>query len=199
VENIKPTILSGKRDRILAAALQLFCENGFQNTSTANISKQAVVATGTLFLYFKSKDELINALYKEAKNALAVYLQHALPAQAPIEEKLRHFWQKAIAWSLENHYQFRFFAMFSNSPFISTLTREDAASAFQFTQDLVEQAMQEGRITAMDSSLFVALFSGQLNATVNFLNQHPRQENRQAVVDQAFEFFWKGIALPDQE
>lgn len=184
--------MSEKRDRIIAAALKLFCENGFQQTSTANISKEAGVATGTLFLYFKSKDELINALYKEAKSALAVYLLQDLPGQGPVAVKLRHFWQRYIAWALENPYHFRFFAMFSHSPFISNLTREEAASSFQFTQDLVEQAIREGSITVPDSNLFIALFSGQMNATVHYLMEHPRLNSRQAVIEQAFQIFWKG-------
>jgi AcrR family transcriptional regulator len=183
--------MSEKRDRLIAAALKLFCEKGFQNTSTANISRQAGVATGTLFLYFKSKDDLINALYKEAKSALAGYFRQDLPSQAPVEVQLRHFWQRYIDWAWENPYHFRFFAMFSHSPFISTLTREEAASSFSFTQDLVEQAIREG-ITALDSHLFIALFSGQMNAIVHYLMENPRLENKQAVMQQAFETFWKG-------
>jgi AcrR family transcriptional regulator len=186
--------MSEKRDRIIDAALKLFCENGFQNTSTANISKEAGVATGTLFLYFKSKDELINALYRESKNALALYFQLDLTAEAPIKNKLQHFWQKSMDWALENPYQFRFFNMYSNSPFISNLTKEEAASAFQFTQDLVEEAIKGGKIEAMDSNLFISLFSGQLNATVGYLTQNPKLKNKQAIIDQAFEFFWKGIS-----
>src|SRR5688572_2492236 len=118
--------MSEKRDRIIAAALKLFCENGFQNTSTANISKEAGVATGTLFVHFKSKDELINALYREIKQALAHYFQEDLDKEAPIGEQLFHFWQKAIDWAIDNPYQFRFFNMYSNSPFISSLTKEEA-------------------------------------------------------------------------
>ncbi|MFC5269157.1 TetR/AcrR family transcriptional regulator [Adhaeribacter terreus] len=186
--------MSGKRDSIIAAALKLFCENGFQNTSTANISKEAGVATGTLFLYFKSKDELINALYKEAKTELAAYFQQDLEAETTIENKLQHFWQKAIDWALDNPYHFRFFNMYSNSPFISNLTKEEAASTFQFTQDLVEEAIKAGSIEPINCNLFINLFSGQLNATVGFLTQNLNLENRQEIIDQAFAIFWKGIS-----
>ncbi|MBK0401534.1 TetR/AcrR family transcriptional regulator [Adhaeribacter sp. BT258] len=186
--------MSEKRARIIATALKLFCEKGFQNTSTATISKEAGVATGTLFLYFKSKDELINALYREAKNELAGFFQQDFPTEPSVENKLYHFWQKAISWALENPYQFRFFNMYSHSPFISSLTKEESASAFQFTLDFVEEAIEAGSLAPIDSGLFIALFSGQLNATVGFLTQNPQLTNRKAVTDQTFALFWKGIS-----
>jgi AcrR family transcriptional regulator len=186
--------MSEKRDNIIAAALKLFCENGFQNTSTANISKEAGVATGTLFVYFKSKDELINALYRETKQALAQYFQEDLDSEAPMREQLFHFWQKAIDWAIENPYQFRFFNMFSNSPFISSLTKEEAASAFKFTQDLIEQAKKDQIILNLDSSLLIDIFSGQLNATVNFINQNPNLRNPRVISKQIFDIFWKGVS-----
>ena len=54
-----------KRKAILDACLSLFCESCFQETSTASISQKAGVATGTLFLYFENKEELVNELYLE--------------------------------------------------------------------------------------------------------------------------------------
>ena len=185
--------MSAKRERIIEAAFKLFCENGFHSTSTAIISKEAGVATGTLFLYFRSKDELINALYREAKQEMAAVLQANIPAGAPFEQQLRHFWNRAISWALENKFAFRFLMMYSNSPFISCLTREEAASTFQFTKCLIEKAIKEDRITALDSNLFLSLFSAQLSATISYLARQPDLLNQQPVIDQTFGAFWKGV------
>ena len=59
-----------KRTAIIEAALKLFTERGFHGTSTAEISKEAGVATGTLFNYFPTKEDLINSLYFEVKGAI---------------------------------------------------------------------------------------------------------------------------------
>jgi AcrR family transcriptional regulator len=53
------TMLSTK-DKIYQSALDLFASQGIQSTSTAQISKKAGVASGTLFVHFKSKQELYN-------------------------------------------------------------------------------------------------------------------------------------------
>lgn len=54
-----------KRDRILAAAGFLFRSKGYEATTTSLISSTAGIATGTLFLYFPSKDELLIELFSE--------------------------------------------------------------------------------------------------------------------------------------
>jgi AcrR family transcriptional regulator len=55
-----------KRNAILSAATEVFAERGL-SAATSAISSAAGVAEGTLFTYFKTKDELINALYRETK------------------------------------------------------------------------------------------------------------------------------------
>ena len=60
-----------KRNAILDAATHLFAERGLTAAPTSEISKLAGVAEGTLFTYFKTKDDLINALCREIKLELA--------------------------------------------------------------------------------------------------------------------------------
>ena len=51
--------------KIVAASLQAFVKFGFYNTSMAKIAKETGIAKGTLYLYFKSKEELINKITDE--------------------------------------------------------------------------------------------------------------------------------------
>jgi len=60
-----------KRNAILDAATRVFAERGLTAAPTSEISKEAGVAEGTLFTYFKTKDDLMNALYREIKLELA--------------------------------------------------------------------------------------------------------------------------------
>jgi AcrR family transcriptional regulator len=66
-----------RRDQILAAALKCFSRDGFHHTTTADIVRESGLSQGTLYLYFKSKDDLIAAIADDrhrreaAANALA--------------------------------------------------------------------------------------------------------------------------------
>ena len=68
-----------KRNAILEAATRLFAERGLTAAPTSEISKHAGVAEGTLFTYFKTKDDLINALYREIKLELADAMMSDFP------------------------------------------------------------------------------------------------------------------------
>jgi AcrR family transcriptional regulator len=87
----------GKRSRnkektkqaILAAALKLFAEKGFYNTSTRAISRKAGIAEGTLFNYFETKEDL--ALYffeREMDEVIAWYEGNPRMKRAALPEKL---------------------------------------------------------------------------------------------------------------
>ncbi|MBL8600972.1 MAG: TetR/AcrR family transcriptional regulator [Myxococcales bacterium] len=54
-----------KRERILRAAVKVFARKGFYASRVAEIAKAAGVADGTIYLYFKSKDELLTSLFED--------------------------------------------------------------------------------------------------------------------------------------
>lgn len=89
--------LSGKRaqnkeairERTVKAALSLFQTRGFDATTTKAIARKAGIAEGTVFNYFKSKEEI--ALYffeQEVDQAMAVVRDNPRMKKAPLEEKL---------------------------------------------------------------------------------------------------------------
>lgn len=77
-----------KQERILAAARALFSERGFEATTTRDIAERAGVGTGTVFLYVRSKEELLLRLFREEIERAQGALFQALPADAPLEEQL---------------------------------------------------------------------------------------------------------------
>jgi len=52
---------------IYSATLRLFETQGIAGINMANVAKEAGIATGTVYIYFKSKEELLNTLFKETK------------------------------------------------------------------------------------------------------------------------------------
>ncbi len=56
---------AAKRDRILRAAIKIFSQKGYFNSKISEIARQADVADGTIYLYFKNKDDLLISLFEE--------------------------------------------------------------------------------------------------------------------------------------
>src|SRR5260370_14889157 len=91
-----------KRNAILDAATHLFAERGLTAAPTSEISKQAGVAEGTLFTYFKTKDNLMNALYREIKLELADAMMSGFPRKKSVCTRLQHVWDGYVNWGVAN-------------------------------------------------------------------------------------------------
>ena len=79
----------GKRELILRAATRVFARNGYFNSKVADIARAADVADGTVYLYFKSKDEILHSIFDQ-NMAEAIAAGRALvKTVADPREKLR--------------------------------------------------------------------------------------------------------------
>src|SRR6266446_7317900 len=56
---------SGKRELILRAATRVFARNGYFSSKVADIARAADVADGTVYLYFKSKEEILHSIFDQ--------------------------------------------------------------------------------------------------------------------------------------
>ena len=91
-----------KRESFLSAALKLFVEKGVQSTSTAAIAKEAGTASGTLFLYFPTKQDLIDALVLEISREQAEAINAGLDASLSAQEMFRAIWEASTRWFMAN-------------------------------------------------------------------------------------------------
>ena len=69
-----------KRERILRAAVKVFARKGFYASRVSEIAKAAGVADGTIYLYFKSKDELLTSLFEDRITRLLEVLHREVDA-----------------------------------------------------------------------------------------------------------------------
>ncbi len=69
-----------KRERILRAAVKVFARKGFYASRVSEIAKAAGVADGTIYLYFKSKDELLTSLFEDRITRLLEVLRREIDA-----------------------------------------------------------------------------------------------------------------------
>jgi TetR/AcrR family fatty acid metabolism transcriptional regulator len=78
-----------KRERILRAATKVFARKGFHATRVSEVAKSAGVADGTIYLYFKSKDDLLVSLFEDRVVLLLATLDRELQKRESFEGKLR--------------------------------------------------------------------------------------------------------------
>jgi TetR/AcrR family fatty acid metabolism transcriptional regulator len=89
--------LSDKRARILDAAIKVFAERGFHTATVAEIARAAGVADGTIYLYFKGKDDLLLRLFDEKMTELLAESRSELAKERTAPARLSRFIQLHLA------------------------------------------------------------------------------------------------------
>jgi TetR/AcrR family fatty acid metabolism transcriptional regulator len=80
---------SGKRDAILSAAVEVFARRGYFGAQVADIARAAGVAAGTVYLYFRSKDDLLVSIFEKTMREAREEGRAALQGVADPVERLR--------------------------------------------------------------------------------------------------------------
>jgi TetR/AcrR family fatty acid metabolism transcriptional regulator len=80
-----------KRRRIIDAAVKVFAEKGFFGAKVSEIADAAGVADGTIYLYFKSKDDILISLFQEKMSEIVKQLQAILHELPDPETKMRRY------------------------------------------------------------------------------------------------------------
>jgi AcrR family transcriptional regulator len=181
-----------KRNAILDSATRLFAERGLTAAPTSEISKQAGVAEGTLFTYFKTKDDLINALYREIKLELADAMMSDFPRKKNVGTRLRHVWDRYVNWGIANPMQRKVLAQLTVSEVLSKESRDAGSAPFVEFQAVIRDAIEQ---QVFRNDVPVELISRSLTALVEatidltVLNRSKAKQYR----DSGFQMFWAGI------
>jgi AcrR family transcriptional regulator len=181
-----------KRTAILEAATRLFAERGLAAAPTSEISKQAGIAEGTLFTYFKTKDDLINALYRELKLELADAMMSEFPRKKKVGARLRYVWDRYVNWGIENPNQRKVLAQLTVSEVLTKESRNAGSVPFVEFQAMIRDAIEQ---RLFRSDLPVELISKSLTALVEatidltVLNPSKAKHYR----DSGFQMFWSGV------
>src|ERR1700682_1928446 len=85
---IRPAI-ADKRSAILRAAIRVFANNGYFNSKVADIAREAGVADGTVYLYFKSKEEILHSIFDKSMEEAIADGRKRLEEVSDPREKLR--------------------------------------------------------------------------------------------------------------
>ncbi|MDQ3688143.1 MAG: TetR family transcriptional regulator [Acidobacteriota bacterium] len=89
LSSIQRTPVADKREAILRAATRVFARNGYFNSKVADIARVAGVADGTVYLYFKSKEEILHSIFDRNTTEAIVEGRRQLDEIADPREKLR--------------------------------------------------------------------------------------------------------------
>jgi AcrR family transcriptional regulator len=182
-----------KRNAILDAATRVFAERGLTAAPTSEISKLAGVAEGTLFTYFKTKDDLINALYRAIKLEFADAMMSGFPRKKSIRARLRHVWDGYVNWGRTNPEQRRVLAQLQVSGMLLKESIEAGSAPFVEVQNMIRDAMEQHILRPdVPIELISKMMAASAEATMELIVLQPSLANEYR--NGGFEIYWAGIA-----
>jgi len=180
-----------KKQLLLEAATKLFVERGFHATPTAAITKEAGVSAGILFHYFKTKEDLIVALYvelkKEYSNAILIDIDNFKAGRS----KLRLIWSNSWNWGLENPIKFKFLVQLDNSTYANTVKNHpDIIVKYTMFTTLMEAYISDRIVRNIDCVFLMTSMFSLITSMVNHLALFPDKKNDPTFIEHAWDMFY---------
>lgn len=134
-----------KYRRILQAATKIFAQNGFYSSRVADIAREAGVASGTIYLYFSNKEDLIISIFQEAVRDLLTHLQE-MEGQLTVQERLKNIIEQHLLRMENNHQLARVFQieLRQANPHIGEGIGAPLKEYFLYLERILEQGKKEG-------------------------------------------------------
>jgi AcrR family transcriptional regulator len=172
-----------KRAAILAAALRLIARFGLHNTPMSAVAREAGVAAGTLYLYFPSKEAMINALYidvlRERHQTMTGQLQSGGDAEIDPRAALWQAWNGLAQWHFDHVDESNLIDQCRASGILTAETREiEQQISAEGIRDY-GNAVAGGILWNMSPQIFWAIFAGPI-----FLLAHMRDGKEIEITDE---------------
>jgi AcrR family transcriptional regulator len=187
-----------KRAKIMSSALRLFVTNGVQNTSTAQIAKEADIATGTLFLYFPTKQDLVHGLILKIAREQSDYLNTLLEPSLSARETFYTIWNGSIRWFLENMEAYQYVQQVRDSAMIADAVVQESNQYFSYYYQAIQKGFNEGSLKPYPLELIGGVLYQQIIAVMNLISLQPDPARQEEIIQQGFDIFWDGIKSADE-
>ncbi|MBW1693549.1 MAG: TetR/AcrR family transcriptional regulator [Deltaproteobacteria bacterium] len=197
----RPAILTKEKNnekyhRILEAAVKVFADQGFFQSTVSQIAKEAGVADGTIYLYFKNKDDILVQFFSyKTKQVFARFREEVDKADNTID-KLRNLIRRhleefqcdrnmAVVYQAETH---------QSSRLVEKQIKEMSKMYFDIVSEIVEQGQEEGVIKKdLYLSLVKRFILGAVDEVINTWLHSSSKYDLASMADPLVELFLNGI------
>ncbi|MGZ5938335.1 MAG: TetR/AcrR family transcriptional regulator [Rhizomicrobium sp.] len=147
------------RELILEAARQVFAELGFGATTVRDIIRATPLASGTFYNYFKSKEEVYQAIRDDVALAIRPRLREERMKAKTVEEFISSTFRTFMEFVADDHVNFRTIRHTADTTRVRLDTPEVIAGFEELRED-IEKAIQEGLFPPIDADFLMAAIVG---------------------------------------
>ncbi|HEY2932603.1 MAG TPA: TetR/AcrR family transcriptional regulator [Acidobacteriota bacterium] len=186
-----------KYDTILKASIKVFARRGFFNSTVADVARQAGVADGTVYLYFKNKDDILVSIFNHVMDEVMDCINRELSQLKDPVARLRKIIKMhlelmendadlAVVFQVELRHSIKFMEQFS-------ATR--VAEYLRVIRSVIEAGQKNGTIRRdVDSSIASKVLFGALDEMTTNWMLSKKKYPLASTADAIFQTFFRGIS-----
>lgn len=182
-----------KKDRLFEVSLKVVLEHGFAGLTMSKVAIKAKIAIGTIYIYFKNKDDLLNQLYlKLYKESIDRFLDHYNSSE-PFKIGLKTVWVNYLMHRIDHYEESIFLEQYYRSSCMNCNHKEMAEEMKKPIHNIIQRGKEEMLVKAdIDNEM---LFLGMLGFIRELADEHVTgvYHLNPEKIDQAFEMSWNMI------
>jgi AcrR family transcriptional regulator len=181
-----------KRQNILNAARKLVINTGFTSLRMAEVAQKAGVATGTLYTYYKSKEDLINDAYITTKKEVIELLSNTKLIDKTTYLTLKNIWMAYFYYCHKNPDKMLFVEQFIYSGYIDEAIIEKVDEGLAEVFKHVEKGQNEGIIKNVPIELLQAQIQAPIHDIIKLIHKKQLKLDKN-FVDSCFQMTWDAL------
>ncbi len=148
------------------AACNLLLKKGFDGLKMADVAKQAKLATGTIYIYYKTKEDLINALFTAIKQEISNELLHPKNQKTDFFSTFKSMWFAYFNYCINKPQNMLFVEQFYHSGLLTSQTLTITDTLMQPVYKFIELAQKNDIVRNLDVYFIQAQIAGAIHEIV---------------------------------
>ena len=188
-----------KPQQIIEAAVRVFARKGYYNSRVSDIAREAGIAAGTIYLYFKTKDDILVTLFRDKMADFVGVLRKAIAGEADAASKIRrlvslHFRILEESPDLAEVVQVE---LRQRQKFFRGASSQEIGAYFALIGSVLEEGVAEGRFrSGLPVKVATKILFGAMDQMATSWVLGKRGYQLVDTADAVAEIFLQGVAAP---
>ena len=184
-----------KKELILKTTLQLVNRYGFYHLNMKQLAAAAGISAGTTYLYFDSKEKLINELYKNIFLEFNTTVLKGYEKGRSFKSNYFDMMNNAVDYYIENPECFSFIEQYTYSPFIFKEIKEENMAILGPIQKILKEAKKEKKVKDLPETLLIALSYGPIVSMMKLFIAGKTDLQKKTTKEQLLEACWLSVSI----
>jgi AcrR family transcriptional regulator len=180
-----------KYNAIVQESIKLTQTYGFSGISISKIAKGAVVSPGTIYIYFKNKEDLLVKIYCDIQKYIGEQILSKITMNMSIEEQFRCLWKSSISFYLDHLEIINYREQFEQTPMME-LVDPSKFQMREYTIELIKKGKERKIFKELPLSVLIS-FSFVPMITLVKLHITNVQQLNEALIEKAIDIAWQSL------